>query len=50
LIKQLQDSSEQLEQARLEHSTFEFLKLQEQAAIPRRMEVSPKQTNKIVII
>ena len=40
LIKQLQDLFDQTEQAYLELSTFKFLKLQEEAAIPRRIQVN----------
>jgi hypothetical protein len=39
LIKQLHDLYEQIEQAQLELSTFNFLQRQEMAAIPRRLEV-----------
>jgi len=39
-IKQLQDLSEQIDDASLEKSTFQFLQQQEMAAIPRRLEVS----------
>ncbi|XP_046667969.1 cell division cycle 5-like protein [Homalodisca vitripennis] len=38
VIKQLQDMHDQIEQARMELSTFKFLKEQEEAAIPRRIE------------
>lgn len=38
LVKQLTDAGEQIEQARLELSTFGFLKDKETAAIPRRLE------------
>lgn len=38
LIKQLHDLYEQIEQAQLELSTFNFLQRQEMAAIPRRLE------------
>jgi hypothetical protein len=38
-IKQLHDLYEQIEQAQLELSTFNFLQRQEMAAIPRRLEV-----------
>lgn len=40
LVKQLQDLQDQIEQAYMELSTFNFLKDQEDAAIPRRIEVS----------
>lgn len=43
VIKQLQDLHDQIEQARMELSTFKFLKEQEEAAIPRRIEVSRGQ-------
>lgn len=39
LMKQLHDLYEQIEQAQLELSTFNFLQRQEMAAIPRRLEV-----------
>lgn len=39
LIKQLQETSEQIEQCHLALSTFRFLAQQEEMAIPRRMEV-----------
>jgi hypothetical protein len=38
-MKQLHDLYEQIEQAQLELSTFNFLQRQEMAAIPRRLEV-----------
>ena len=38
LIKQLQETFEQIEQSNLALSTFKFLAQQEEAAIPRRME------------
>lgn len=38
LMKQLHDLYEQIEQAQLELSTFNFLQRQEMAAIPRRLE------------
>lgn len=40
MTKQLQDLHDQIEQACMELSTFNFLKEQEEAAIPRRIEVS----------
>lgn len=40
LIKQFQETFEQIEQSNLALSTFRFLAQQEEAAIPRRMEVS----------
>lgn len=40
VIKQLQDMHDQIEQARMELSTFKFLKEQEEAAVPRRLHVS----------
>lgn len=40
LIKQLQETFEQIEQSHLALSTFRFLAQQEENAIPRRMEVS----------
>jgi pre-mRNA-splicing factor CDC5/CEF1 len=42
LIKQLQDTFEQIEQNYLSLSTFEFLEKMETAAIPKRLEVSFK--------
>lgn len=39
LIKQLTDAAEQLEQSRLELDTFSQLKLSEEVAIPRRLEI-----------
>lgn len=39
LIKQLTDAAEQLEQSRLELDTFKQLKLSEEVAIPRRMDI-----------
>lgn len=39
LIKQLQDLYEQIDQAHLELNTFKFLQEQEQAALPRRVQV-----------
>lgn len=39
LIKQLQDSYEQIEQNYLSLSTFKFLEKIETAAIPKRLEV-----------
>lgn len=38
LIKQLQDTYEQIEQNYLALSTFKFLNAQENAAIPKRLE------------
>merc|ERR1711860_351738 len=38
LIKQVSDTQDQIEQSRLELSTFAFLKDQETASIPRRVE------------
>lgn len=38
LVKQVQDVSEQIEQAQLELSTFKFLSGQETAAIPQRLQ------------
>lgn len=40
LIKQLQDSYDQIDQANLELNTFKFLQEQEIAALPRRIHVS----------
>lgn len=39
LVKQLQDVVDQIDQAHIELSTFQVLKLQEESAIPRRIEV-----------
>nr|CAG4649992.1 EOG090X02CC [Sida crystallina] len=46
LIKQAQDLMEQLEGARLELDTYGFLKKQEDAAIPHRMEVVRSEVQK----
>lgn len=39
LLKQLQDTYDQIDQANLELSTFKFLQEQEKAALPRRIQV-----------
>merc|ERR1719188_2174713 len=46
LIKQLTDAAEQLEQARLELDTFSQLKLSEEVAIPRRLEIITSDVEK----
>merc|ERR1711962_735544 len=46
LIKQLTDAADQLEQSRLELSTFKQLKISEQVAIPRRLETLTEDVNK----
>merc|ERR1711879_384588 len=46
LIKQLNDSAEQLEQSRLEMETFEQLRINETAAIPRRLAAITEDVTK----
>lgn len=46
LIKQLTDAADQLEQSRLELSTFKQLKISEQVAIPRRLETITEYVDK----
>merc|ERR1712025_190953 len=46
LIKQLNDAAEQLEQSRLEMTTFDQLRLNETNAIPRRMEAITEDVKK----
>lgn len=46
LIKQLNDAAEQLEQSRLELDTFKQLKLSEEVAIPRRMDIITADVDK----
>lgn len=46
LVKQLQDLYDQIEQAHMELSTFKFLKTQEEAAIPRRIESLTDDVNR----
>eukprot|EP00088_Acartia_fossae_P033594 TRINITY_DN3439_c0_g1_i1.p1 TRINITY_DN3439_c0_g1~~TRINITY_DN3439_c0_g1_i1.p1 ORF type:complete len:812 (+),score=302.93 TRINITY_DN3439_c0_g1_i1:50-2485(+) len=46
LIKQLTDAAEQLEQSRLELDTFKQLKLSEEVAIPRRMDIITADVDK----
>jgi len=46
LIKQLTDAADQLEQNRLELSTFDQLKICESVAIPRRLESMSEDVNK----
>lgn len=43
LIKQLEDTYEQIEQNNLALSTFKFLAEQEDLAVPRRLEVKNKK-------
>ncbi|KAI4472800.1 hypothetical protein M0804_015604 [Polistes exclamans] len=46
LIKQLHDLCEQIEQAHLELSTFQFLQNQEEAAVPRRVNALIEDVNR----
>ena len=46
LIKQLNDAAEQLEQSRLEMETFEQLRINETAAIPRRLAAITEDVTK----
>merc|ERR1711941_181926 len=46
LIKQLNDSAEELEQSRLEMETFEQLRINETAAIPRRLAAITEDVTK----
>ena len=46
LIKQLNDAAEQLEQSRLEMTTFDQLRLNETNAIPRRLEAITEDVKK----
>ncbi|XP_008551894.1 cell division cycle 5-like protein [Microplitis demolitor] len=49
LTKQLHDLLDQIEQAQLELSTFKFLKTQEEAAIPRRIDSLVNDVDKQVV-
>lgn len=46
LIKQIQDISEQIEQANMEYNTFKFLQEQEKAALPRRIYSLTEDVNR----
>ncbi|XP_001604289.1 cell division cycle 5-like protein [Nasonia vitripennis] len=46
LVKQYNDLNEQIEQLRLELSTFKFLQAQEEAALPRRLEALLEDVNR----
>lgn len=39
MVKQLQETYEQIEMAHIEKETFQTLKTHEEAAIPKRLEV-----------
>uniref|UniRef100_A0ABD2WLB9 Uncharacterized protein n=1 Tax=Trichogramma kaykai TaxID=54128 RepID=A0ABD2WLB9_9HYME len=46
LTKQFNDVIEQIDQSRLEYSTFKFLKQQEDAAIPKRIRALEEDVNR----
>ncbi|XP_014233346.1 cell division cycle 5-like protein [Trichogramma pretiosum] len=46
LTKQFNDVTEQIDQSRLEYSTFKFLKQQEDAAIPKRIRALEEDVNR----
>ena len=46
MIKQYTDLTDQIEQARLELSTFKFLQKQEEAALPRRLDALMEDVNR----
>jgi pre-mRNA-splicing factor CDC5/CEF1 len=46
LVKQFNDLTDQIEQSRLELSTFKFLQKQEEAAIPRRLDALIEDVNR----